>query len=475
MKTSKNRYEPVIGIECHVQLKTKSKLFCACDNNARGKEPNTTVCPVCLGLPGTLPVLNEQAVKFALRLGVALNAKSPHQTKFDRKNYFYPDLPKGYQISQYDEPIVGPGFIEFPVKGQLTKVRVTRAHLEEDAGKLIHPPGADYSLVDLNRAGTPLMEIVSEPDIYSAAAAKAYAQELHSIVRYAGISDADMYQGNMRVDVNISIRPVGSKDFGTRTEIKNLNSFRAVERAVEHEVKRQVEVVERGDRVVQETRGWNEDKGVTFSQRSKEEAHDYRYFPEPDLPPIVITKAMLEEAKSSLSMLPNQIRDIMQKHGIDAMISETLISSPALAQRFIEATKTGADPQKIANLLIETNKLESENPDLDISVSDVVQITEMIRAQKLSSTAAKEVLRHKTGEETPAEIAQRLSLIQVSDTGELDKIVQGVIEANPQPVADFKAGKQAALGALVGQVMKASRGQANPQKVNELLLKILSE
>src|SRR3990167_7357823 len=282
-----DKYVPVIGIETHVQLKTKTKLFCSCNNDARGAEPNTYVCPVCLGLPGSLPYLNETAIKLALRIGVALNAKIAKLTKFDRKNYFYPDLPKGYQISQYDEPIVGQGYVELPCNGK--RIGVERAHLEEDAGKLLHE--ADNSLLDLNRAGTPLVEIVSEPDIASPAEAKEYAQELYNIIRYAQVSDVDLYHGNMRFDVNVSVREKGG-ELGTRTETKNLNSFRAVEKAAEYEIKRQTELLNKGEQIVQETRGWDEAKGKTTSQRGKEEAHDYRYFPEPDIPPVDITADM---------------------------------------------------------------------------------------------------------------------------------------------------------------------------------------
>jgi aspartyl-tRNA(Asn)/glutamyl-tRNA(Gln) amidotransferase subunit B len=312
----RNKYEVVIGIECHVQLATKSKLFCACDNDSREADPNTHVCPVCFGLPGALPVLNKRAVELALRLGKALNAEYPDRlhTKFDRKNYFYPDLPKGYQITQFDEPIVPGGYVEFPLDGKTKRVGVTRAHLEGDAGKLTHPDGKDYSLVDLNRAETPLVEIVSEPDMRSAAEAKGYAQELHNIVRYAAVSDANLYYGNMRFDVNVSVMLKGAKEFGTRTETKNLNSFRNIERAVEYEIRRQIVLVEHGDRVRQETRGWNDAKQQTYAMRSKEDADEYRYFPEPDLPPLVITRAMVD-AVSHFDYLPATLRTLLDKGG----------------------------------------------------------------------------------------------------------------------------------------------------------------
>ncbi len=298
-----SRYETVIGIECHVQLATKSKLFCACDNDSREAKPNTNVCPVCLGFPGALPVLNGAAVEFALKAGHALHSYDDAQefhSKFDRKNYFYPDSPKNYQITQFDEPIIGKGYVEFPLDGKIIRKNVNRAHLEGDAGKLVHPPGANYSLVDLNRSDTPLLEIVSEPDMHSAAEAKAYAQELYKLMRHNGVSDADLYYGNMRFDVNVSLRLIGSDQLGTRTETKNLNSFRAVAGVVEYETKRQAALLDQGQKIIQETRGWDENKNATFSQRSKEEAQDYRYFPEPDLPPLVITKKMLEEAKNKM-------------------------------------------------------------------------------------------------------------------------------------------------------------------------------
>jgi aspartyl-tRNA(Asn)/glutamyl-tRNA(Gln) amidotransferase subunit B len=473
------KFEAVIGIETHVQLKTKSKLFCGCDNDARDAAPNTKVCPVCMGFPGTLPVLNGQAVDYALRVGLALNAEIPEQTKFDRKNYFYPDLPKGYQITQFDQPIVGHGHIDVPLDGEVFRVGITRAHMEEDAGKLTHPAGAAYSLVDLNRAGTPLMEIVSEPDIRTPAQAKAYAQEIYNLMRYAEVSDADLYYGNMRFDINISLRPAGQSDFGVRAEIKNLNSFRAVERAALYEIERQSQILEAGDRVVQETRGWNEDKGQTFSQRSKEEAHDYRYFPEPDLPPVIVTKAMLARAQSGFpaARRPSQIRKVMLDHGLDSKSVEILVASPVLAGVYLEILKGkhSSHHRRIANWLIgDVARLINERTDIELNPSHLEELAIMVDDNRLSSTGAKEVLREAvTSSQSPKQVAERLNLIQVSDESEILSIVKDVIGSNPKPVDDLRAGKPQALGFLVGQVMKASLGKANPKLVNELIVKEL--
>jgi aspartyl-tRNA(Asn)/glutamyl-tRNA(Gln) amidotransferase subunit B len=474
-------WEPVIGIETHVQLKTKSKLFCRCDNDARDKAPNTTVCPVCLGMPGTLPVLNHQAVLLAIKAGLALQGTIAQETKFDRKNYFYPDLPKGYQITQYDQPIVGEGWVDVPVstvKGQMSKVRVgiIRAHLEEDAGKLTHPTTGNYSLVDLNRAGTPLLEIVSQPDISSAAQAKAYAIELYNLMRYAEVSEADLYHGNMRFDVNVSLRPAGSQTLGTRTETKNLNSFRAVEKAVEYEIQRQIEVLARGGTVIQETRGWNEAKNQTYSQRGKEESHDYRYFPEPDLPPLVINKQMVGQAKAALPALPAELRRELARQGLASAEVQVIVGQPELM-----AIYRAAGPQdhqtakRIANWLTGEVLRWAAKPDfswsgLKVDSAALHELSALVDAGKLSSTAAKQVLEvvlTKGGR--PQAVAEKLSLLQVSDISELEKIVDQVIAEHPKPVADFHAGQAAALGFLVGQVMTASRGQANPVVVSDIL------
>jgi aspartyl-tRNA(Asn)/glutamyl-tRNA(Gln) amidotransferase subunit B len=482
-----SNYEAVIGIETHVQLATKSKLFCGCNNDSREAEPNTNVCPVCLGFPGALPVLNEQAVKLTLRAGMALHAydeAKPFHSKFDRKNYFYPDSPMNYQITQFDEPLIGKGYVEFPVDSTTKRVGITRAHLEADAGKLVHPPGADYSLVDLNRAGTPLLEIVSEPDIHTAAEAKAYAQELYHLMRYAGVSDADLYYGNMRFDVNVSLRPVGARELGTRTESKNLNSFRAVAGVVEYEIKRQTEVLERDEKVVQETRGWDENKNQTFSQRSKEEADDYRYFPEPDLPPLEITETMLVEAEKAMPpLLPVVIRQQLKQLGLTDQAIEVLVDQSTTSRLVLEsAARNAKAASQIANWVVGLNgaqqvllqaNLEADSDFHEIKAS-FLKTAEMVAAGQLSSTNAKIVIEELlTGNGRPEEIARERQLIQVSDSSELGTIVDQVIADNREPVKQYQAGEEKVLGFLVGQVMKASKGQANPPMVNAILKKKL--
>jgi aspartyl-tRNA(Asn)/glutamyl-tRNA(Gln) amidotransferase subunit B len=491
-----SKYETVIGIETHVQLSTKSKLFCTCSNDSRSAEPNTNVCPVCLGFPGALPVLNEQAVKLTLRAGMALNAygkAKEFHSKFDRKNYFYPDSPMNYQITQFDEPLIGNGYVEFSVDGETKKVGVTRAHLEADAGKLVHPAGADYSLVDLNRAGTPLLEIVSEPDMRSAAEAKAYTQEIYHLMRYAGVSDANLYYGNMRFDVNVSLRPVGSKKLGTRTESKNLNSFRAVAGVVEYETQRQTEILDCGDKVVQETRGWDEHKNQTFSQRSKEEAHDYRYFPEPDLPPLVITEKMLDKARMAMpQLMPNDIRTRLETYATGAQAIEKIINEPMLSELLLAHPDYGDNAIKqiinwfngypdddLQKFIAGWSEIKAEDGGRPIRVllRRLAEITAAIDDNKVSSTNAKVlfdwVLRKHSSQQSPLEFAKSEGLLQVSDTAALEKITDQVIADNPKPVAEYKAGEEKVLGFLVGRVMKASKGQANPPMVNAILKKKL--
>ena len=472
------KYEAVIGIECHTQLATKTKLFCGCGNDAREAPPNTLVCETCFGLPGALPVLNKRAVELALRFGLALNAKYPnnYHTKFDRKNYFYPDLPNGYQITQFDEPIVPGGCVEFPLDGKTKRVGITRAHLEADAGKLTHPEGADYSLVDYNRASTPLLEIVSEPNMRTPAEAKAYAQELHNLARYADVSDANLYYGNMRFDVNVSVRPVGRAEFGTRTETKNLNSFRAIERTVEYEIRRQIVLVEHGDRVRQETRGWNDVKQETYSMRSKEEADEYRYFPEPDLPPLIITREMIEAQRNELGLLPADLRRELAAAGVPDNEAEVLVSDPYAAQVWHEvATASPADIRFAINWLIgERVKLEEKTArTLDASLVDHVKLAAvgaLVREGKLSSSNAKVLLENLwTTDRAPLALAKELNLLQQSDEGELGKVVDEVIAARAQAVADYRAGNQRAFGSLVGAAMKATAGKGNPPLINKLL------
>lgn len=475
----KTNYEIVIGIETHVQLATSTKLFCACDNDAREAAPNTKVCVVCMGYPGTLPVLNERAIKLALRLGVALNAdyKLPMHTKFDRKNYFYPDSPKGYQITQFDEPIVPGGWVEYLVDGKTKRVGITRAHLEGDAGKLTHPDGADYSLVDLNRAETPLVEIVSEPDMRSAAEAKGYAQELHNIVRYAGVSAANLYYGNMRFDVNVSVRLVGQDDFGTRTETKNLNSFRAIERVVEYESARQIEVIEGGGKIRQETRGWNDAKQETYLMRSKEDADEYRYFPEPDLPPVIITRDMIDDV-NDFEYLPADIRECATRAGISASDAEVLIGADDLEAVRIWNQLSIENPEHARfgfNWLVGDQIKLAEAKGQTLAQSDITSLTlamvgQMVADDKLSSTNAKVLLSHLWDDDKGAvKVATDLGLIQQSDESALTVIVERVFAELPKVVADYRAGNQRAFGALVGAAMKASRGQGNPQVLSQLL------
>lgn len=470
------KYIPTIGIECHVQLATKTKLFSEVDNDARGKEPNSCVSPVDYGLPGMLPRLNGEAVKFAVRAGLALNSEINLDSRFDRKHYFYPDLPKGYQITQMFHPIIGAGYVELP---DGTKVRIEHAHLEEDAGKQSH--FSTYSLVDLNRAGTPLIEIVSMPDIHSAAHARDYCKELWRLMTYVGVTFGDLYNGNMRFDINTSIAPEGSDQLGTRTEVKNLNSFRAVERAVEYEIKRQSKLLDKGEEVKQETRGWNDATGETTGQRSKESAQDYRYMPEPDVPPIRLESALIEETRANLPKLPVWYRqEFGQIIGHDQL--ETLLDYPTLMQKLAELDDTAA-VKKIANLfssvlLAEENAslLNDELPSRD----QLLRLVEMLNNSELSSTGAKEVFlkffdpeMHYKDTNT---IAKELGVVQQNDLGALEAIVDTVL-AKPetaQAQADFKAGQEKVLGFLVGQVMKESRGQANPSAVQEILRQKLS-
>lgn len=474
--TDRAKYLPTIGIECHVQLCTKTKLFSEVDNDARGKEPNSCVSPVDYALPGMLPRLNKTAIRYAVRAGLALNSTINLSSRFDRKHYFYPDLPKGYQITQLFHPIIGEGYVELPSGG---KVRIEHAHLEEDAGKLSHESGD--SLVDLNRAGTPLIEIVSMPDIHSAAEAREYTKELWRLMTYAGVTFGDLYNGNMRFDVNISLAPEGSDKLGTRAEIKNLNSFRSVERAVEYEIKRQSKLLDKGEKVVQETRGWSDATGETTSQRSKEEAQDYRYMPEPDIPPIRLEAKVVEEERENLPKMPSwyrsQFNDIL---GADTV--EILLDYRPLIEKLAELENIKA-VKKIANLFSSvllaeenTSLLNDELPTKD----QLLTLVEMNEKSELSSTGAKEVFlkffdpeMHYKDTRT---IAKELGVIQENDLGALEAIVDAVLTKpeTQQAQADFKAGQEKVLGFLVGQVMKESKGKANPSAVQDILRKKLS-
>ena len=473
------KYTTVIGLEVHSELKTKSKAFCSCSTEFGG-EPNTHVCPVCLGMPGALPVLNKQVVEFAIRAGLALDCEIKKFNKFDRKNYFYPDLSKNYQISQFDKPICEHGHIDIEVEGQAKRVGITRIHMEEDAGKLVHSGAtiktSDSSAVDYNRAGVPLIEIVSEPDMRSAAEARAYLEKLKAILEYTEVSDCKMQEGSLRCDANISVMPEGATEFGTRAEIKNLNSFRALERAIEYEIQRQIQLVEDGGTVVQETRTWDDGKGITLSMRSKEEAHDYRYFPEPDLVPVEIDDAWIARVKNELPELPAARKArLMREKGLVDYDAENIVATKAMAEYFDEAAKHTDDAKGIANWMLGdvSAYLNSENVTIEefpIAPANLGEMVNLINKGVLSSKLAKKVFAEmlKTNKE-PQVLVKELGLEQISDEGAIVKIIEETLAENPQSIADYKAGKDRALGFLVGQIMKKSRGKANPEMVNALL------
>ncbi len=472
------KYLPTIGIECHVQLCTKTKLFSEVDNDARLKEPNSCVSPVDYGLPGMLPRLNQEGIKLSVRAGLALNSEINLASRFDRKHYFYPDSPKGYQITQMYQPIIGAGYVQLP---DGTKVRIEHAHLEEDAGKLSHEKS--YSLVDLNRVGTPLVEIVSMPDIHSAAHARDYAKELWRLMTYAKVTYGDLYNGNMRFDVNVSIAPEGSTELGTRTETKNLNSFRSVERAVDFEIKRQTKLLEKGEKIIQETRGWNDATGETTSQRSKESAQDYRYMPEPDLPPIRLAEEFIAEQRQAMPIMPQAYRDWFGEV-LPTDIIETLLDYPNLMQKLAEVAGKDSAKQdanvvkKVANLFSSVLLAEENTSLLNDELPTKEQLSELVamnEQSELSSTAMKEVFLKFFDPEmhyrSTRDIAKELGVIQENDTAMLEQIVDEVL-AKPetaQAQADFKAGQEKVIGFLVGQVMKASKGKANPSAVQTIL------
>lgn len=473
-------YTATIGIECHVQLKTKTKLFAGVDNDAREALPNTLVSHICFGMPGALPVLNKEAVYLAAKAAFALGTTPQKFSKFDRKHYFYPDLPLGYQITQFDQPIVLGGQITINVDGVKKVIGITRAHLEADAGKSTHPAGTDYSLVDLNRAGTPLLEIVSEPDMHTGAEAKTYARELYLRMKYADVSEANLYFGNMRFDVNVSVSK--TDEYGTRTETKNINSFRAVEKVVEYEIKRQIDVLDAGGEIVQETRGWDDTKFVTFSQRSKEDAHDYRYFPDPDLPPVTLTDSYIAEVKAEMPMLPDEYRTMFTEIGIESAVVEDIISVKDLAEAVAEVYKVaGSDhARRIAFwLLSKTGHSEDETGGDEtqpapvgtlIGIDRMIKLSDMVANSELSSTAAKDVFYEMIRDRSdPREIAESHNWIQNSDEDEIAAIVLSVISQNEKAAEDVKKGEAKAIGFLVGQVMKQSQGKANPQLAQKLI------
>ena len=477
-------YITVIGLEVHAELKTKTKAFCSCSTEF-GAEPNTHVCPVCLGMPGALPVLNKRVVEFAIRAGLALNCDIQKFNKMDRKNYFYPDLAKNYQISQWDEPICLGGHIDIRVNGEKKRIGITRIHMEEDAGKLVHSgltiSTSDSSAVDYNRAGVPLIEIVSEPDMRSAAEARAYMEQLKAILEYTDVCDCKMQEGSLRCDANISVMPEGATEFGTRAEIKNLNSFRALERAIEYEVERQIEIVEDGGHVVQETRTWDDANGVTLSMRSKEEAHDYRYFPEPDLVPINLDQAWIDEIKATLPELPSARKERLLAEDVPEDNADIIVASKKVADYFDEGTKATKNLKALSNWLIgdvagylNAEGIEIDDPEFKITPDHLGELVNLIDKGVLSSKLAKQVFAEMLKEnEAPEVLVKKLGLEQVSDAGELGKLVDEVIASNPQSIADFKAGKKKALGFLVGQIMKATHGKANPGMVNKMLMEKL--
>ena len=472
-------YEMTIGIECHVQLATKTKLFSPADNDARDAEPNSKTHQIDFGLPGMLPVLNKHAVELAVRAGKALNSPIAHVSRFDRKHYFYPDLPKGYQTSQMYNPIILAGYVDTPLEdGSLKRVRIDHAHMEEDAGKLTHHDG--YSLVDLNRAGTPLIEIVSEPDMHSAEEAKAYVSELHKLMVYAGVTYGNLYHGNMRFDVNISVAKKGATELGKRAEIKNLNSFRSVERAAEYEFKRQVDILERGEEVVQETRGWNDDKQITISQRSKEDAQDYRYMPDPDIPPVVLTDEVIAEIQSKVPMLPGEYREKWSALNLDKSVINSLLSNQDYAQITLEVQeKSGeASAKRVAHWFAsalttsDEDNAQTDSESTRVAVDDLIELAEMTEKSEVSSTNAKELFNELlAGATNPRKLAEEKNLLQVSDESAIATIVDEVLNdpASAASIADIKAGKDKAIGYLVGQVMKKSKGQANPSLAQKLI------
>ena len=464
------RYEPVIGIEVHCQLRTASKMFCACSTEYDGAPPNSRVCPVCFGLPGALPTINRRAVEHVLATGLAVESTIPAATRWDRKNYFYPDLPKGYQISQYDLPLASAGRLTFDTSDGPFTVRITRAHLEEDTAKLLHTTGPDgrrVSLVDFNRSGAPLMEIVTEPDVRTAEQARRYAEELQLLLRAIGASDADMERGQLRVEANVSLRRRGDEAYGTRVEIKNMNSFRSVERAIGTEIERQAAALDAGEAIVQETRGWDETRGATYVMRIKESSDDYRYFPEPDLPPLTIDTAWLDGIRAALPELPSvrraRYRDTL---GLSAYDAAVMVADPDAARLFettLEADRA-LDPKQVANWVTgEYLRLRNASADpVSVDPSDLAHLVAQVADATISRSNAREILElHVATGEPAAALIEARGFRQISDTGALATVVDEVLAANPQAVADYGAGKAQAVGFLVGQVMKATRGQAN--------------
>jgi len=472
------QYETVIGLEVHVELKTNTKIFCH-SSTTFGGDPNTHVCPVCLGLPGVLPVLNKKVVEYATRVGLALKCSIASYSKFDRKNYYYPDLPKNYQISQYDLPLAENGFLDIDTEEGVKRIGITRVHMEEDAGKLVHQgtiSTTPYSLVDYNRTGVPLIEIVSEPDMRNPEEARAYLEKLKAIIQYTGVSDCKMEEGSLRCDANVSIRPVGSSILGTKAEIKNMNSFKSLQKALRYEVDRQMEVLEEGGKIIQETRTWDEAKGITLSMRSKEQAHDYRYFPDPDLVPMVIDPVWVEDIRTSLPELPDQRKDrYVKDYGLPVYDASVITTTKELADYFEECLTRYPNAKAVSNWVMGDLSRLLNAGSLEITQCPIkpAQMAEMLKlldkgtiSGKIAKTVFEEMFQ--TGKD-PELIVREKGLVQISDEGAISSAVNEVLAANPKVVDDFRAGKEKALGFLVGQVMKVTRGKANPEIVNKML------
>lgn len=472
-------FETIIGLEIHAQLKTNSKIFCGC-STAFGAPPNTNTCPICLGMPGVLPVLNKKVVEFAIKLGLATNSAINRLSQFARKNYFYPDLPKGYQTSQFDLPIVGQGSIEIAVDGHKKKIGITRIHMEEDAGKLLHDEVEPLSHVDLNRTGTPLLEIVSEPDLRTPEEASAYLRKLHAILRYLDICDGNMQEGSFRCDANISLRPYGQKEFGTRTELKNMNSFRHVQSALEYEIRRQRDLLLEGEAIIQETLLWNPDKNCTESMRGKEDAHDYRYFPCPDLVPIVIDEAWIEEIRLQLPELPDQRKErFIDQYGLPDYDAVLLTTDRELADYFEATVHGGGQAKKVANWIMTEMMRELKGEAITtcrIRPQQLAALLSMVEANTISGKIAKIVFQSmmESGKD-PQLIVKEQNLVQVSDEGELLTMVREIVAANPQQAEDFRNGKTKILGFFVGQLMQRTKGKANPSIANELFIRELAD